>query len=177
MTEESNKRFFANVLANAKGVQSIVELGCGAGLNLAALAALGHTYLIGTDISIAALDMIPSGTCRLKVCSDIGVEQTPFPCDLAFTKGCLIHVSPDKIQQAYKNLYAWSKRYILVAEYYNPTPVEVPYRGVYGLLWKRDFAGEMMDLFPDLHLEACGFAYHRDPYPQDDITWFLMAKR
>ena len=68
--------------------------------------------------------------------------------------------------------------HILIAEYYNPAPVEVSYRGNSGKLFKRDFAGEMLDRYADLHLLDYGFGYHRDPqFPVDDITWFLLEKR
>ena len=63
-------------------------------------------------------------------------------------------------------------------EYYNPTPVEVTYRGNTGKLFKRDFAGELLDKYSDLELVDYGFIYHRDNcFPQDDITWFLMEKK
>ena len=75
-----------------------------------------------------------------------------------------------------KKLYDYSARYILVAEYYNPTPVEVEYRGNTGKLFKRDFAGEIMDMYSDLKLVEYGFLYHRDIFPSDDATWFLMEK-
>ena len=79
---------------------------------------------------------------------------------------------------AYERLYEASNRYILVAEYYNPSVVEISYRGHSGRLWKRDFAGEMMDKYPDLKLVDYGFIYHRDlAFPADDVTWFLMEKR
>jgi spore coat polysaccharide biosynthesis protein SpsF len=56
--------------------------------------------------------------------------------------------------------------------------VEVPYRGNSGKLFKRDFAGEMLDRYSDLQLLDYGFGYHRDPqFPVDDITWFLLEKR
>lgn len=65
----------------------------------------------------------------------------------------------------------------MVAEYYNPTPVTIPYRGHAEKLYKRDFAGEMLDLYPELRLIDYRFHYHKDPlFPQDDITWFLMSK-
>jgi len=52
----------------------------------------------------------------------------------------------------------------------------VPYRGNAERLFKRDFAGELIDRY-GLQLVSYGFAYHRDPYhPQDDITWFLLEK-
>ena len=64
-----------------------------------------------------------------------------------------------------------------VAEYYNPSPVELPYRGHEGKLFKRDFAGELMDRHSTLTLVDYGFAYHRDNcFPQDDLTWFLLEK-
>jgi pseudaminic acid biosynthesis-associated methylase len=69
-------------------------------------------------------------------------------------------------------------RYLLVAEYYNPSPVAIPYRSHAARLFKREFAGELMDRHADLRLVDYGFAYRRDPkFPQDDITWFLMEKR
>ena len=65
----------------------------------------------------------------------------------------------------------------MICEYYNPTPVTVPYRGASERLFKRDFAGELMDRF-DLALVDYGFVYHRDShFPQDDLTWFLLEKR
>jgi spore coat polysaccharide biosynthesis protein SpsF len=68
-------------------------------------------------------------------------------------------------------------RYLFVAEYYNPSPVAIAYRGHKDRLFKRDFAGEIMDRYPQIRLVDYGFSYHRDPsFPQDDITWFLMEK-
>ena len=80
--------------------------------------------------------------------------------------------------QVYDLLHQLSKRYICVIEYYNPAPVEIPYRGHSGKLFKRDFAGELLDRFRDLRLLDYGFVYHRDNnYPLDDLTWFLLEKR
>ena len=77
----------------------------------------------------------------------------------------------------YNLLYNTSKRYICLSEYYNPSPVEVVYRGHSEKLFKRDFAGEMLDRFKDLKLVSYGFVYHRDnQFPQDDGTWFLLEK-
>jgi spore coat polysaccharide biosynthesis protein SpsF len=56
--------------------------------------------------------------------------------------------------------------------------VAIAYRGHSDRLFKRDFAGEIMDRHSQLRLVDYGFAYRRDPnFPQDDITWFLMEKR
>lgn len=54
----------------------------------------------------------------------------------------------------------------------------IPYRGHEQRLFKRDFAGEMLDAYPDLRLVDYGFVYRRDPvFPADDLTWFLMEKK
>ena len=77
----------------------------------------------------------------------------------------------------YDRMYAASNRLIAVIEYYNPSPVEIPYRGHQDRLFKRDFAGDLLDRFPDLLLVDYGFQYHRDPnFPVDDLTWFLLEK-
>jgi spore coat polysaccharide biosynthesis protein SpsF len=97
--------------------------------------------------------------------------------DFALIKGVLIHINPDYLGKVYDMLYSSTSCYICIAEYYNPKPVEVTYRGHEGKLFKRDFAGEMMDKFPDLKLLDYGFVYHRDyHFPQDDTTWFLLEK-
>jgi pseudaminic acid biosynthesis-associated methylase len=98
--------------------------------------------------------------------------------DLALIKGVLIHINPEMLAATYRKLVETSHRYVLVCEYYNPSPTAIPYRGHTDRLFKRDFAGEMLDQFPELKLVDYGFAYKRDPaFPQDDITWFLMQKK
>jgi spore coat polysaccharide biosynthesis protein SpsF len=65
----------------------------------------------------------------------------------------------------------------LICEYYNPSPVTINYRGHKDRLFKRDFAGEFMDVYKDVELIDYGFSYRRDQkFPQDDITWFLLKK-
>ena len=97
--------------------------------------------------------------------------------DMVLISGVLIHMSPEALPTIYDLLYEASGRYVCLVEYYNPTPVEVPYRGHTGKLFKRDFAGEMLDKFSDLRLVDYGFIYHRDNnFPLDDLTWFLLEK-
>jgi len=97
--------------------------------------------------------------------------------DLVLIKGVLIHINPNELPQVYDKLVTSTSRYLIVAEYYNPSPVAIPYRGHTDRLFKRDFAGEIMDRHPQMQLVDYGFAYRRDPnFPQDDITWFLLEK-
>ena len=86
-------------------------------------------------------------------------------------------INPEMLDTVYDKLYESSKKYILVCEYYNPSPVAIDYRGHSDRLFKRDFCGEMLDKYSDLKLIDYGFSYKRDPaFSQDDITWFLMEK-
>ena len=97
--------------------------------------------------------------------------------DLVLIKGVLIHINPNFLSQVYENLYHASNKYILICEYYNTTPTKIEYRGFKDKLFKRDFAGEMMQKFEDIKLLDYGFAYHKDDnFPQDDISWFLLRK-
>lgn len=172
---ENNTALFARIMAMTDGVESIIEMGCGTGQNLQALHNLMPAmHLIGVEINEGAAKRCKVGEIHQRAILDPELQITA---DMAMTKGVLIHQHPDELPAVYRKLYTSARRYVLVAEYYNPTPVEVPYRGHAGVLWKRDFAGEMIDAFPDLTLVDYGFAYHRAPFPQDDLTWFLMEKR
>lgn len=155
----------------------VLELGASVGLNLDAL------RLLQPNIECLAIEPNHKARAVLRQkgyeIRDPGIAELKYmdPVDLAFTRGVLIHIPPTELAVAYETLYRASRKYIVVAEYYNPTPVEIDYRGRKGLLWKRDFAGEMLDRFPDLKLVEYGFVYHRDPIaPQDDVTWFLLEK-
>jgi pseudaminic acid biosynthesis-associated methylase len=175
----SNLNFFSTCLKHAGRIDSCIEFGANIGMNLKALQMLYPGIdMHGVEINENAARQLESiiDTSKIYNCSiiDAPIESTS---DLSFIKGVLIHINPDHLNQVYEKLYAASKKFILVAEYYNPSPVAIPYRGHTDRLFKRDFAGEMLDRFTDLQLIDYGFAYHRDPaFPQDDITWFLLRK-
>jgi len=175
----SNLEFFVNALKSTRGVRTCIEFGANIGMNLQALKLL-HPNLISHGIEInadAARELekkIPPENVYLSSILDFNSVQT---WDLVLIKGVLIHMNPEVLPQVYEKLVTASKRYLLVAEYYNPAPVAIPYRGHADRLFKRDFAGEIMDRHPEMRLVDYGFAYRRDPnFPQDDITWFLMEK-
>ncbi len=175
----AKRRLFATILARTRGVKSVLELGANVGLNLIAIRELlPGARLAGVEINEKAyreLAHLADVEAHLASLFDFAPDH---PFDLAFTAGVLIHVAPERLEEAYRRLHAASRRYVLVIEYYNPSPMEVPYRGERGLLFKRDFAGEMMDAFDDLALVDYGFVWRRDPvFPLDDLTWFLMEKR
>lgn len=176
----SNLDFFAKALRATRDVHSCIEFGANIGMNLKALKLLHPSQdQFGIEINAEAVrqlsTIIPANHAYHTSILDFEPAQT---WNLVLIKGVLIHMNPDVLKQVYDNLVASSDRYLLVAEYYNPAPVAIPYRGHTDRLFKRDFAGEIMERHPIMQLVDYGFAYRRDPnFPQDDITWFLMEKR
>ena len=134
--------------------------------------------LRGIEINKEAVNILNKEQPWVDVITRSILEKDNCKVDFTFTKGVLIHVHPDNLELVYRNLYDNAIRYILIAEYYNPSPISLSYRGVENKLFKRDFAGDLLDLYSDLHLLDYGFCYHRDNlFPQDDINWFLLAKK
>jgi pseudaminic acid biosynthesis-associated methylase len=177
--DAANLAFFSKILQRTEPIRSAIEFGANIGLNIKSLRALRP------GIELAAIEINQKAAAQLEKLGGINVYSQSIltfepkrTYDLSLIKGVLIHINPDSLPDVYDRLYRSSNRYICVAEYYNPAPVEVSYRGNKDKLFKRDFAGEMLDRFPDLTLLDYGFAYHRDAnFPQDDITWFLMEKK
>ena len=175
----SNLNFFAKALRSARNLKTCMEFGANIGMNLKALKLMYPTQeQYGIEINADAVRELTHNIQPEHVYHSSILDFTPQRTwDLVLIKGVLIHINPDELPRVYERLVASCGKYLLLAEYYNPAPVSVPYRGHEDRLFKRDFAGEIMDKYPEMRLIDYGFAYHRDPnFPQDDINWFLMQK-
>ncbi|MDR0827526.1 MAG: pseudaminic acid biosynthesis-associated methylase [Desulfovibrio sp.] len=159
-------------------INTVLELGSNIGINLHALKILlPSAQLTAVEINSSAVETLRKwGGAEVVEASlfDVTFEGTH---DFVFTSGVLIHCNPDLLPQAYAVMAKASSRYVCIMEYYNPTPVSVIYRNNTEKLFKRDFAGEFLDLHPEFILREYGFVYHRDSkFPGGDLTWFLMEK-
>lgn len=175
----SNKALFSKILDNTSNINSVIEFGANIGLNLIAIkSVLPEVELSAIEINEKAIYYLKKVVGEGKVYHKSILDFKPdYKRDFVFTKGVLIHLNPDVLNQVYDLIFETSDKYICVAEYYNPSPVEVSYRGQKGFLFKRDFAGEILDKYPNIKLIDYGFVYHRDNnFPQDDINWFLLEK-
>ncbi|MCX4028798.1 methyltransferase domain-containing protein [Endozoicomonas sp. SM1973] len=174
----SNITLFSKILSKTKQVTSVVEFGCNIGLNLKAIDQLtDNIRLTGIEINQSAVEELRAWKKAEVLEGSILDYESKETFDFCLAKGVLIHINPEYLSKVYDKLYYFSKKYICICEYYNPTPVSLSYRGHNERLFKRDFAGEMLDSFSGLELVDYGFCYHRDSnYPQDDITWFLLKK-
>ena len=175
----SNINFFTKALQHTRELKSCIEFGANIGMNLKALNLIfpgiqAHGIEINQDAATQLSKVITSDHVYHQSILNFASEKT---WDLTLIKGVLIHLNPDILPQVYDKLVKACGRFLLVAEYYNPSPVTINYRGHSDRLFKRDFAGEIMDRHPEMKLKDYGFSYRKDPnFPQDDITWFLMEK-
>ena len=179
-TIAANTNLFSKVFSRTRDIESIIEFGANISLNQKAIKNLKpEVRRVAVEINEIAAEILGQEIGAENVINESILElDLKEQFDMSFIKGVLIHINPDELQTVYEKLYNASSRYILVTEYYNPAPVTIPYRGHENRLFKRDFAGEIMDKYPDLELIDYGFTYRRDPnFRLDDSTWFLMEKR
>jgi pseudaminic acid biosynthesis-associated methylase len=175
----SNVSFLARMLGHCQQSKSLIEFGANIGMNLRAI------RVLRPELELDAIEINETAVKELRAWGganqihhgSILDFQPARTWDIALIKGVLIHINPDFLPQVYESLFRASTRYILIVEYYNPTPVELVYRGHAGKLFKRDFAGELLDKYPSLRVLDYGFVWRRDPvFPQDDPTWFVLEK-
>lgn len=179
----ANQHFFNRIYdrdgpVEAVWPRSVIEFGANRGLNLRAI------RKIDDELQLTAVEINPSACEELRKLGYVNVFEQSLLADgdwgqhdLSLSKGLLIHISPEDLPRAYSVLYQASKRYILTAEYFSREPTELTYRGHASRLWKRDFASEMLALFPNLKVIDYGFVWRLDPVaPQDDLMWALMEK-
>lgn len=175
----NNISLFARIISRTNRVNSVLEFGANIGLNLKAI------KLLKPEIELSAIEINEKAARYLKELDNIKIyhksilDFSPdYLRDFVLAKGILIHLNPEYLERVYDLLYLSSKKYICIAEYYNPTPVAIEYRGYENKLFKRDFAGEILNRYPDLELIDYGFVYRGDPnFPLDNITWFLIQKK
>jgi pseudaminic acid biosynthesis-associated methylase len=96
--------------------------------------------------------------------------------DLVFTCGVLIHINPSGLPQVYKKMAAIAEKYVLINEYFNPTPVEIVYRGHLGKLFKRDFGSDFLDTIEGFEPVRWGFLWKRMEPAWDNSTWILLRR-
>ena len=126
----SNTAFFSRIFPRTGGIASLIEFGANIGMNLHAI----RTLL--PDVELAAVEINQQAAGQLRKIDNVAVfeqsilEFSPMRTwDMVLIKGIIIHINPDSLKDVYELLYKSSHRYLCVAEYYNPSPVEIPYRG------------------------------------------------
>ena len=174
-----NLNLFSQIISHTINVESVLEFGANIGMNILSLKQLlPNAKFTAVEINKTSCEAL-SKYNWINVINESALNvELHEKHSLVLSKGLLIHINPEALNDFYKTIYNASSKYICLVEYYNPVPVELNYRGFSNKLFKRDFAGEMLKMFPDLKLLKYGFSYHLDNnFPQDDLNWFLMAKQ
>ena len=145
-----NRRFLADIPRSA----SILEVGCNLGNQLILLHQMGFENLNGIEIHEEIVKNAQSRVPWARVIEG-SVLKIPFDdasFDLVFTSGLLIHIAPQNLPVAMKEIYRCAKSWIWGFEYHSPQMTEVLYRGQSELLWKADYVRLYTESFPDLEL-------------------------
>lgn len=168
---------FWDMLLSTYPIRRVLEVGCNTGANLQWIAphlAPGDAY--GIDVNREALtrlrECVPQASAVASTARDLPFRDRWF--DLSFTTGVLIHQPESTLPLVMAEIVRVSRRFVLCGEYYAPQTVEVPYRGVYGALFKRDYGSLYRDLFPELGLIDQGFLRRAEGW--DDVTWWLFER-
>ena len=165
----------------ASGIHSILECGCNIGRHIRFLNKLlpdAEKSII--EISKPAFDFVTTHY-DIKYSFNGPIVESYFASDsfdLTFVFGVLIHIHPDDLLANMSKLYDYSKKYILIAEYFNHTPVMIEYQGKPNKLFKRDFGKLFMEIF-NVNIVDYGFLWE-PVYAKagfDDINWWLFEKK
>lgn len=163
----------------------VIEFGANIGMNMRALENIGFKYRDMRAIEInksacEALQKLPGLQVVNASMFDMPANPTE-QYDLVLSMGLLIHIPPERLEQAYDLLFAYCKPdgHVLMTEYFAPTPTEVPYRGESGKLWRRDYGGDFLRRYGnDVEMMDYGFVSKDDPImPMDDVNFWLIEKK
>ncbi len=167
-----------DLLINNLTVSTILEIGPNVGHNLdAAKQAFPYAKTFGVEINKKAYKILKKRhPAANKSILDFNTKKK---FDLVIITGVLSHQSQNILKKIYKKIYKLTSKYIYLADYFNPYPHEVKYRGFNDRLTKRDFAKEIWKMYPNLKLLDYGFYWKQDPHLKgqcDDVNWFLFKK-
>jgi pseudaminic acid biosynthesis-associated methylase len=172
---------WAKMLERAEGIQNLLECGCNVGRNINAL----NHVLPSAEKNIIEIspEAYKIATTRYKIkdsfngpIAESNFAESSF--DLVYTMGVLIHIHPDDLLANMQRLFEYSRRYILMGEYFNRTPVMLEYQGQQDKLFKCDFGKKFAEQF-DVELVDYGFLWGHiyDRAGFDDVTYWLFEKR
>jgi len=157
---------------------SVLEVGCNIGINL--ISCLTFMFppavVAGVEPNRKARRIAEIvGMQAFKVFEDIGQNLDFYDSyfDVVFSCGVLIHCDLRDAEQVAKEMLRVARKYVLFMEYFNKKDEEVEYRGVKGLLWKRNWP-EYFRSWGFGKQVSCGFAGKDKGF--DDVHWWVYKK-
>ena len=173
----TGRQVYWRTLVSTHQPARVLEVGCNVGANLKwLLGLLPPAEVVGVDINERALtglrQQVPEANAMWAQARDLPFRDGWF--DLTFTAGVLIHQPDSTLRQVMGELVRCSSRLVLALEYAAASPVEVPYRGERGALFKRDYGVLYQQWFPELRLLEHGQLTKAEGW--DDVTCWLFTK-
>lgn len=178
--EFTGQKAWQVMLSKTDSISTILECGCNIGRNIKFLNNIipsAKKSII--ELSKSAYDFVIN---NMEIQNSfngsiIESELSGHTFDLVFTMGVLIHIHPDNLLDNMQRMFLYSKKYILIGEYFNRTPTMIEYQGQKDKLFKRDFGKLFVENF-DVTVVDYGFLWGHiyDKAGFDDVTWWLFEK-
>ena len=147
--QESIQESLSNFVYNASlvlGAKKILEVGCNIGNNLNSFPS--DFCVFGMDMNEKALEKAklryPNFDFKQGSITKIPFEDNYF--DLVFTRGVLIHIHPDDVKTAMKELLRVSSKWIFNLEYFGEDNKMIKWKRGDDLLWYRDMEKRWIEL-------------------------------
>lgn len=130
---ESSRMFWKEYVKKYIPYESFLEIGCGPGNNLYAIAReFPNAHYYGIDISMHALStgkayIMKQGIKNIQLISGRAQNLKHFPAksiDIVFSDATLIYIGPDKIDRVVREIFRVAKKAIFLAEYMTEKPYE-----------------------------------------------------
>jgi pseudaminic acid biosynthesis-associated methylase len=150
-------------------IESVLELGCGPGWNLAAINRVDPEIILG-GVEINPTARQSASYRGIAMLDPDNLKH--WSADLTFTAGCLIHIPPDKIGATMNDLVTAARKFVLCIEYEAEEQTEIEYRGQSGLLWKRPYCEMYMAM--GLQVREIGFLKPEDGF--DNCKYGVFEK-
>lgn len=170
------RRMFA-----ALNISSVLEVGSNTGFNLQIIHRLYPVIkLFAVEPNAKALHILTTRK-EIKAVSAWNNDASSLPfadnsVDLVFTSGVLIHIAPENLLPATREVVRVAKKYVLCIEYFSHIPQEIRYREKDHALFKRDFGSYYLDHFKNLKTLRYGFFWQREFPMFDNLNWWLLRK-
>ena len=176
----AGEKAWREMLSETDSISTILECGCSIGRNIKFLNnVLPSAKKSIIELSKPAYDFVVK---NMEIQNSfngsiIESELNGHSFDLVFTMVVLIHIHPDNLLENMQKMFQYSRRYILIGEYFNRTPTMIEYQGQQDKLFKRDFGKFFIENF-DVSIVDFGFLWGHiyDKAGFDDITWWLFEK-
>ena len=173
------RQIWYNLLKN-KRINTILECGSNIGRNLKQI----NLAYPKKKLSFIEVNKQAYETCLLNKNIALSYNESIENCkinsnefDLVFTSGVLIHINKKNLGKVVNNILKWTKKYIIIMEYFSTNDISKKYRNKKDLLFLRDYGDKFLKT-KRVKLLECGFLYSKI-YKKagfDDITYRVFKK-